>query len=183
MPVRSLTNQIISNLDSSIGKDGYSYNSSTPITANISIAKSLTEYITENTSILLTYVGVLPNGSPDPIVSGTNKLTGVIPPISGRDWNSWVNELETNITTSLLIAPSIISPVSPTFGLIKGLVLSQEGIKSVHENNLQDPQVAVWDFISQGIFTWINSNPGVVTFPATTGASVGVATITKIIIT
>lgn len=182
MPVRTLTNQIISGLESSIGRDGQDYNSTTPVTANISIAKSLTEYITANTSILLTYAGVLPNGSPDPIISGTNRLIGAIPPVSGRDWTSWVSELETNVTTSLLIGPSIITPVSPTLGLIKGLVLPQEGIKTTHEGNLEDPQIAVWDFISQGIFNWINSNPGVVTFPATTGASTGVATITKIII-
>ena len=186
MPASNFADLIISKLKSSIGTDGSKFSSSTPAQANSAIAQAITEYLTSNTLVPVTYVGMIPGTPPvpDPIVADVCKITGTCSPPTGTTFDVWVKSLETNIVAGFFISNGTagVMPITPPPAFLPGLVLSQATIKSIHTANLKDPQKPVWQVITQSILTWLNA---VITPPyaATTGKSTGTATPTKTTVT
>lgn len=180
MPASSFADLMISKLESSIGKDGYSYSSSTPNIANQAVAEGITEYLTQNTTINITYAGVMPNGSPDPIVTDVCKVTGTCSPPSGTEFDPWIKSLESNIVSGFFIdrGTAGVTPLAPKNSYLPGLSLNRSMIQSVHESNLEDPQKPVWETICNAILIWLNAtNAG--PYPASTSSSTGTATVIK----
>lgn len=183
MPASDFANKIINELKNSIGSNGENFDSSTPTKANTAIAKGISDYIINNTEILISYSGVTSVGAPITTLD-TCSVTGACSLISGTSFDTWVKSIETNIVSGFFISNGSagVIPVTPPPAFIPGLTLLQQSIKSAHEDNLSDPQKPVWEVICNSIITWINS---IISLPysATFSGSTGVATITKIILT
>lgn len=188
MSAENFANIIIEKLNNSIGTDGSKYSSDTPSKANQAIADGITEYIINNTKIQINYTGMIPGtpSVPDPIVSDTCEVTGKCSPPTGIDFDSWIKSIELNIISGFKIGKGLagITPVSPPPAFISGLKISQNDIKSVHTNNLNNPQKPVWTFIANSILIWLNSIVGV-SYGATNinSGSTGTSTPIKITIT
>lgn len=190
MPASSFADIIISKLNSAIGRDGFSYSSSTPGIANKAIAEGVTDYLLANTSILVSYSGIIPGTPPipDPTVIDTESITGKCDPPEGDEFDEWVSDLESKIVSGFFIGPGQVGVTSTSPNSINcfasGLSITRDDIKSVHTNNLDDPQKLVWTKICSEILLWLNSCNigGYGAINSSTGSS-GSATVTKTIVT
>lgn len=187
MPAEDFANTIIKKLKDNIGVDGSKYTSSTPSKANQAIADGITEYILDNTNVQIGYAGTISGTTPDPIVADVCEVTGKCPPPTGTTFNEWIKSLESSIISGFNIGTGKagVTPIMPTPVFVTGLVISQNDIKSIHVDNLDDPQKPIWTFIANSIMNWINSSTSGITYSATNtnSGSTGTATIVKIIIT
>lgn len=181
--------QIIGDLESAIGKDGANFSESTPMAANQAIADSITSYLTDNTSIMVGYVGMIPGPPPvpDPVVTDTLKITGTCPPPSGTDFNTWIKSLETGIVGGFFLdkGQAGVTPLAPTPAFLPGLVLTVDNVKSAFEGASEgEEQKAVWEEICDKILTWLGVCNTGVTAPASNSnsGSTGTLTITKTVI-
>lgn len=182
---------IISKLKSVIGTDGATYTSDTPDKAQKAIADAITEYLVTNTSVKISYNGILASGTgTDPTVEDTMKILGECEVI-GKPSNfiTWVNKIQSAIASSFfVISPSEkgivvnFKPFSPT---TNALTIKQSELLSVYQNNTDTPTQAVWEVICGKILDWLNSasgkNPTATNLPATrTGVSSGTASLVSI---
>lgn len=198
MSASSFATIIINKIDSAIGKAGDKYNSDTPKQALKAMAEGITEYILDNTKVIITYAGTIPGPPPvpDPLVSDTAKVKGKMDPPSpstysgGSDtatpFNTWVKEIESKIMAGFEVDKGTggIEPISPTKSFqISGLKISQADLGKAHEDNLDKPQQAVWEEITKQIIAWINTIT--ITYPAKNGNtnSTGTASVAKMTIT
>lgn len=167
-----------------------SYNSSTPSIANQIIASQITSYLLTNTKVAVNYSGTIPGTPPVPEIlsDSTVSIIGTCSPPIGTSFDSWLGSQETNIKTGFMVSTgSLVKPITSilifNFPTIKTYI-TQSILKSVHENNHDNPLEPVWTKISEGILNWLGS--GILPTPPTYPANVvgtGIATITKIIIT
>lgn len=181
MAASDFADLIIKNLKESIGTDASKYNSSTPNSANKAISDAITDYLIKNTSINVSYSGMIPGSPPvtDPLVEDVCEITGNCSPIIGTSFSAWVASLESNIVSGFFIGKGKagVSPISPVPAFLPGLSLNQSEIKDIHTNNLSNPQKPVWEHIASSIIKWLNS---IVTTPFSAGnsntSSTGIAT-------
>lgn len=193
MSATAFASLIISKLASSIGTEGTKYGNDSVTLAQSAIAEAISEYLIANTTVIIQYSGTLTNGSPDPIVTDTLRIAGACTPTSvPQNFNAWVMELQQSIASSFLVSPpGIINAVTTTFlpfsNIAGTLQIPQSSLKSIHESNLNNPQLAVWQIICEDILAWANSesgkNPTIIGVPATRAVSSGTATLTSIIVT
>lgn len=170
---------IIDKLQGAIGTSGESYNPSTPMSANQAIAQGITEYLTKNTQINVTYVGVIPGTPPTPDnTTDQAKVVGACIPPSGTDFDSWVKSIESGIVGGLMLAPGtgLVTPVGTIPAFLPGLVIPQSALGQAHQGNTENPQLPVWEVICDYIITWLTGPGTIPTYPATHLASTGVAT-------
>ena len=184
MSALNFADTIIAKLNSAIGAKGENYTSSTPRIANTAIAEGITEYLLANTTISITYSGIIPSTPPvtDPVVSDVESITGQCTPPEGTEFDNWVSSLERNIVTGFFIGPGKlgITSIVPTNCFRSGLNLSRESIKSVHLGSINDPQRAVWVEICSRILLWLNSsNIGGYTAKNILSGSTGSAVVVK----
>lgn len=182
---------IISKLKATIGTDGGSYTSGSSLSAMAAVAQGITEYLIANTTVTITYAGIVSATVPypDPIIADTFKIVGTCtPPSLANSFDSWIKQIETNIITGFQLAPSgnvgVVFAQKPFLNV--GIKTMQENLKSVHDVSDKDPQLKVWEVICGGIMDWINSVAlNSIAGPASrpTAPSVGTASITKITIT
>lgn len=184
-------NLMITKLKDSIENDGSLYTEQTPIKAQTAIAEAITEYLIANTTINISYAGVLISGTgADSVVQDTMKITGTCDTIGKpSDYQSWVTKLQSVIASSF----SVVSPgengVEVTFlpfnPIEKALQIPQEDLNKTFQSNINSPLQPVWEFICGQIIDWLNSttgqNPSAVSLPATrTGVSTGTASLISI---
>lgn len=162
MPADKFAEAIISEMKSAIGQGGGSFDSNTPIKANQAIAKAITNYLTENTKIVVSYSGVITStGLPDPLVADTLSITGECkPPGTASNFETWVLELGLNIQSGFFLSNGdlgIVPVPSPCF-VGSPLEILGDDLKQVHVNNLdsEDLQKLIWEFICNKIITWLN---------------------------
>lgn len=181
---------IIAKLAASIGKDGSNWGASHATTAMTAVAQGITEYLIANTTVMITYAGIVSATIPypDPVVTDTFKIVGSCAPTGpSNSFDSWIKQIEANIIAGFQLAPlgnAGISFVQKPF-LNPGIATTQAMLKSTHDINDKDPQQKVWEVVCGGIMDWINTlamnvTPG---FAArATAPSSGTASITKITI-
>ena len=161
MAAEDFAKLIIDKLESEIGRDGSKFNSNTPSKANKVIAEGITEYLIDNTKIDVSYVGVKPDSSPDPLTSDSCSITGECSPATGVDFDSWIKELESNIVSGFFISTGDkgVTPTSSPPAFIPGLSISRDDLKKIHENNLDDKNIQslIWTKICEEIIKWLNS--------------------------
>lgn len=162
MPADKFAEAIISEMKSAIGQGGESFDNSTPIKANQAIAKAITDYLTENTKIVVSYSGVITStGLPDPLVVDTLSIVGTCkPPGTASNFETWILELGLNIQNGFLLSngtAGIVPAPSPCF-VGSPLVILGEELKQLHINNLdsEDLQKLIWEFICNKIIAWLN---------------------------
>lgn len=185
MPKQAFAQLIISKLKGAIGTSGQSYNSGTPSSANAAIALACQEYIIANTKVNISYTGIMPNSSPDPITTDVALVMGTVAPPSGTSFSAWISSLESNIVSGLLISPgtALVTPVSPVMAFKKGISLSQGDVKSAVGDNNKNGQTVAWEAICDKIIQWINKSPSAgLSYPASHITSTGAAIIVKTII-
>lgn len=182
---------IISKLKSSIGTSGKDYSTGSATTAMSAVAAGITEYLIANTTVTITYSGIVASAYPypDPIVTDTFKIVGTCAPTGpSNSFDSWIKLIETNIIAGFQLAPSgnagIVFPQKPF--LSPGISTTQSNLKATHDVGDEDPQQKVQEVVCGGIMDWINgiaknSVPGAASRP--TAPSTGTASITKITIT
>lgn len=182
---------IISKLKAAIGTDGGNYTSGSASLAMAAVAQGITEYLIANTTVSITYAGMVITTYPypDPIIADTFKIVGACaPPSPANNFNNWIKQIETNIITGFQLAPSgsagVVFTQKPF--LNAGIKTIQENLKSTHNVEDKDPQLKVWEVICGGIIDWINgtalnSASGSASRP--TAPSTGTASIIKITIT
>lgn len=164
MPASAMADKIISSLSGALGSDGSKFTASKKSDGEKAIAKAITDYIKSNTKINVSYVGLLPSGTPDPVVADVCEVDGKIEPIvmgSGSTFDDWIKKVKEGITKGFTIKQGIagVSPLSPTKAFERGTIsLTQGAIKSVHEGNMKNPQKAVWTKICEGILMWLNTS-------------------------
>ena len=194
MPADLLADKIISELKNEVGTEGDKFDASTPTKANKAIAKAITDYLKQNTKVMISYVGVNALEVPDPIVADTFQITGQCAPASGTNFDLWLMSLTLNIQTGFqlqtlgTIGVSCLSPALCFMGVtpFTGNQLTL-GLKSLHESNDSDPQKPVWTAISNSILLWLNSmvvpTPIACANPTSAvGPTTGTGMITKIIV-
>lgn len=182
---------IISKLKTMIGTSGRDYSYGSAPIAMSAVAAGITEYLIANTTVMVTYVGVIPTvpPTPDPLVTDTFKIVGACAPTGPSDsFDSWIRQIETNIISGFQLAPlgtgGLVFAQFPF--AIPGIITSQANLKAIHDVGDKDPQLKVWEVVCGGIMDWINSfainiTPGPATHPV--APSTGTATITKITLT
>lgn len=184
---------VIAKLKSAIGTDGAQYTTDTPEKAQTAIAEAITEYLIANTTISISYSGVLTSGTgTDPIVADTMKITGVCEKIGKpSDFVAWVNKIQSVIASSFSVvspgASGIATTLKPFNPTANALQILQRDLDNAYQSNISAPAQAVWEVICGKILDWLNSeigkNPIATTMPATrTGVSVGTASLVSITI-
>lgn len=193
MSTIAFANHIIEKLQASISTNGATYTADTPINAQRAIAEAITEYLIANTTINISYTGMLINGGAnDPILSDTMKITGKCAEIGKpSDFISWVNKIQSVIASSFTVfSPGqngvsvSFKPFNPSQG---ALIIQQAELATASQNNQQRPSQAAWEVICGKIIDWLTSeagkNPQAKTLSATRpGISTGTATLTSITI-
>ena len=191
MSKTAFAQSIIDKLKNAIGTSGKDYSSDSAGIAMSAIASAITEYLINNTTVTINYLGTLSitPPSPDPVVSDSFQILGSCAPTGPSDsFDSWIKQIEGNIISGFQLAPKgtvgIVFPQTPF--AISGITISQADLKIKHQVSDEDPQLKVWEVICGGIMEWINGlaknmSPGVATRPE--GPSTGTATITSITIT
>lgn len=182
---------IIGKLKAAISTDGLSYTSGSATSAMSAVAQGITEYLIANTTVTISYAGVVAAVPPypDPVVIDTFKIIGnCAPPSPSDSFDSWIRQIESNIIAGFQLAPmgnaGIVFAQKPFLNI--GIATSQGDLKAIHDVSDKDPQLKVWEIVCGGIMDWINgiamnSIPGSASRP--TAPSTGVASITKITIT
>lgn len=182
---------IIDKLNAAIGRMGNSYSEGTAFSAMDALAQGITEYIIQNTQVVIQYTGVIPAVSPipDPVVVDTFSVVGKCEPTGPSDsFNDWVRQLETNIINGFQLASSgsagVVFAQKPF--LNPGILTIRDHLTSVHDVSDENAQYKVWEVICGDIMDWINTiamnvTPSAATRPA--APSAGTAVITKITIT
>lgn len=181
---------IISKLKGTIGTDGQSFTPGSATSAMTAVAAAITEYLIANTTVTITYTGVLASvpPAPDPVVTDTFRIVGSCAPTSVcSSFDEWIKQIETNIISGFVLAPAgtagVVFPQKPFLSI--GIATVRDNLKSVHDVSDKDPQQKVWEVVCGGIMDWINGialnpTPGAATRP--TGPSTGTAFISTIII-
>lgn len=181
----------IAKLKATIGLDGGVYAADTADKAQAAVAEAITEYLTANTTINISYSGVLTSGTgTDPVVTDSMKIMGVCGKIGKpSDFADWTNRLQVAIASSFSVATpggngviTMFKPFSPT---ANALQIVQKDLHNAHQNNISRPAQAVWEVICEGILSWLNSsagrNPMATGLSATRpGVSEGVASLVSI---
>lgn len=190
MSKSTFAQSIISKLSSAIGTDGGSYTAGTASSAMAAVAAAITEYLIANTTVTISYAGIVASTPPypDPVVTDSFKIVGSCAPPSPADsFDSWIKQIETNIIAGFQLAPTgnagVVFSQKPF--LNPGIMTRQSNLKSAHDVSDKSPQQKVWEVVCEGIMNWINSTamnstPGAASRP--TGPSTGTAAITKITI-
>lgn len=181
---------IISKMSAAIGTDGGSFSSGSASSAMAAVAQGITEYLIANTTVMISYKGIIPGTppTPDPTVVDTFTIVGTCaPPSPANNFDSWIKQLESSIIAGFSLTPTgnagVVFPTKPF--LKTGITTTQSNLKSAHDVNDKDPQQKIWEIVCGGIMDWINTSamntiPGPATHP--TASSTGNANITKIII-
>ena len=185
MSKEAFANTIISKLRSSIGTSGYG--ESTPVSANAAIAEGITEYILANTTVRVTYQGVMPNGLNDPLIIDSFPVIGSCAPVPvSPDFDSWLALLKVNIETGFSIVTGNAGLLFTTlpFNPIVPISVVRNSLTPIAETNDNNVQQQVWEFICDGILNWLNGAPN----PAATGAathasSAGIAKVVSVVVT
>lgn len=182
---------IISKLKSAIGTDGTTYASDTPDKAQKAIADAITEYLIKNTSVKISYSGILASGTgTDPTVEDSMKISGKCSVIGKpTSFLAWVDNVQQVIASSFsVISPGekgVATDFKPFNQTAKALAIQQKDLLAAYQNNTKAPAQNVWEVICGKILDWLNSelgkNPTAVGLPATrTGVSSGTASLVSI---
>lgn len=182
---------IISKLNASIGTDGTGYTSGSASSAMVAVAAGITEYLIANTTVEISYSGIVASAVPypDPVVVDSFKIVGnCTPPNPSSGFDSWIKQIEINIIAGFQLAPmgNAGTVFSQKAFLNPGVSTVQTDLKNIHDISDKSPQQKVWEVVCGGIMDWINGMaknniPGSASRPS--APSIGVATITKITIT
>lgn len=188
MSASTFADTIISKLSSAIGTDGSSFTSGSASLAMNAVAAGITEYLLANTTVTVSYAGVIPSvpPTPDPLVTDTFSIIGTCAPTGPSDsFDSWISQIESNILSGFQLAPKgnagLVFATAPF--LTRGIATTQAALASAHDINDESPQKKIWELVCGGIMAWINGTAMNVT-PGTASnslsGSTGVAAITKI---
>lgn len=191
MSKKAFAQTIIGKLKSAISTDGLGYTQGSAALAMTAVAQGITEYLIANTTVAITYAGMVAAVPPypDPIVVDTFKIVGsCAPPSPANNFDSWIKQIESNIIAGFQLAPmgsaGVVFAQKPFLNI--GIATRQDNLKAVHNVLDEDPQLKVWEIVCGGIMDWINSIAlNSVPAPASrpTAPSTGMASITKITIT
>lgn len=189
MATRILANLWISNLT----------NQKNPPTVQNGFMRGLGDYITSNVKFNIMFTGTSPMGAP---VSGPDimNLNGSptsaqfpifrIPPKDGNgcymdgapEWLDWMTQVYSGINLSLIQNGSVCLPTPPLPAFILTTpTWTRNELKATHESNLDNPQHPIMDKIAECIMRDMQSFH-ILSFPATYGSAVGVATVTSVIL-
>lgn len=190
MSKESFASLIITKLKEAVGKDGSAYSTDTATLAQSAIAEAITEYLLANTTITISYDGVLTSGGADIIVSDTMKIAGSCQLTSTpAQFDAWVATLQSAIASAFGVqSPStqgVVTTFQPFSSVVGALQISQSKLKAAHQSNIKDPTLSVWSEICGSILSWLNSAAGLnlsaVAVTATrTGISSGTATLLSV---
>lgn len=161
MSAEAFANTIISKLRSNVGTDGGGYTNSTPKLAQRAISEAITEYLIANTTVTAVYQGTLNSGGIDPINLDNFSLTGVCTsPIAPPSFTFWQRSLQNSIASSFsLESPNKSGIITNIFPIApSGLTIYQNKLKSIVENNKQNPLELVWQSFCTDILAWLNSS-------------------------
>lgn len=182
---------IISKLKGSIGTSGKDYSAGSASAAMSAVAAGITEYLIANTTVTITYSGIVASAYPypDPIVTDTFKIVGTCAPTGpSNSFDSWIKQIEANIIAGFQLAPmgnaGIVFVQKPFINT--GILTVQANLKATHDVGDEDPQQKVWEVVCGGIMDWINGlamNPAPGSASRPSAPSTGMGTITKITIT
>lgn len=163
------------------------YNEGTPAKVAQIIAQTCTEYLLAHVTVYTVYAGETPAGVPE-AGSGQHKISGAVTPVLWPgSYEAWLDNLGSNIAAGFLTLPGPpVTPQAPHLSLgVPVTALSkfvpQTTVKEAIESNLNNnPQLAFWTKISEGIFTMINTQ---VSLPFNAGITgTGVATVIKLVL-
>lgn len=182
---------IISKLKAAIGVDGGGYSTGTASSAMTAVADGITEYLKANTTITITYAGIIPGTPPtsDPTTIDTFKIVGSCAPTGpSNSFDAWIKQIEANIIAGFSLAPKgtagVVFAQKPF--LSPGITTVQSLLKANHDVSDENPQQKIWEIVCGGIMDWINGpaiNPTPGSATHSPPGSSGPANITKILIT
>lgn len=192
MSKQVFANAIISKLKEAINTDGQSFNNGTATAAMTAVAAAITEYLIANTTVTVSYTGIIPGSppTPDPLVIDTFKIVGnCAPPSPANTFDIWFSELEKNIIAGFALAPAgtggVVFPTKPFITPI--ITITQDTLKAAHNIGDEDCQQKIWQIVCDEIIKWVNNIgaanvvPNAATHPS--AGSAGEAVITKITLT
>lgn len=190
MSKENFASLVCSKIRSAVGTDGTKYSSASAIEAGQAVANAISEYLTENVTVTVSYAGTLAKGGSDPVVTDVFKISGSCSPLSvPEDFASWVKDIQQIIADTFVnVSPgtaglvATFKPFSPSSG---SLSISQSALKAAHESNVNDPMQKTWEIVCGFLMDWINSsssiNPLTKGVSATrSGKSSGTLSVTKI---
>ncbi len=191
MSKQAFAKTIIDKMKSAIGNDGQLYSAGTASIAMTAVSQGITEYLVKNVKVEVMYNGIIPGTPPvkDPLVKDTFKIVGMCAtPSQSNSFDTWLMQLQQNIIAGFMLSP--MGNAGVTFAqkpfIVPGIKITQSNLKSAHNNDDEAPQQKIWEVICDGIMKWVNStamNPAPSTAAHPPVGSVGVAQITKIILT
>lgn len=190
MSKESFASLVLTKLKAAVGGDGSKYSSNTATLAQSAIADAITEYLVANTTVTISYGGVLTSGGADVIASDTMKITGSCQLKSvPTQFDSWVATLQSAIASAFVVQPpstqGVVTAFSPFSSVTGALQISQSKLKAAHKANTTNPALSVWSEVCGAILDWLNSTAGLnlnaVAITATrSGISSGTATLLSI---
>lgn len=151
------------------------------------VANAIADYLIGNTSVKVSYSGIISGILPDPVISDTLKVTGGCATLINTDINSYIQSIDLNISAGLFLDMGIagVAPTVLTPAFITGLGLTQDDIKGAHIKALEaessTPNVIIWEEISKKIIEWLEKCNIGLTFAAQNvkSGSIGTATVIK----
>lgn len=188
MSKSSFAKTIISKIKTAIGTDGNNYSSNSASLAMKAVANGITEYLIANTTITVTYAGIIPGVPPvnDPVITDSFQIVGACAPTGpSNSFDAWIKQIEANIIAGFALAPSgkagVVFVQKPFLSV--GIMTMQSILKANHNISDDNPQQKIWEIICGGIMDWINgiainTTPGIASRPS--ASSTGTACITKI---
>lgn len=165
MSKESFASTIVDKLRASVGSDGSMYSQNTATLAQSAISEAITEYLIANTTINISYDGVLTSGGADVILSDTMKIAGkcVLSTVPSQ-YDAWIETLQSSIASAFMVqSPStqgVVTEFLPFNNQVGALKIPQSNLKSAHSSNLNNPALAVWTELCGGIMDWLNSETG-----------------------
>ena len=190
MSKESFASLVLTKLKAAVGGDGSQYSSNTATLAQSAIADAITEYLVANTTVTISYDGVLTSGGADVIASDTMKITGSCQLKSvPAQFDGWVTALQAAIASAFVAQPpstqGVVTAFPPFSSVTGALQISQSKLKAAHEAKTNNPALSVWSEVCGAILDWLNSTAGLnlnaVAITATrSGISSGTATLLSI---
>ena len=143
-----------------------------PPLAHAAISESITEYMTTVVTVVGSYSGVTPAGTPEMAAGDVWNITGVMPPLG-------ISNISNGIKSSFYMGMGVSHPLAPTLAFpMCNIISNQRELYDIHMNEYENPQGNVLLKICEWITNSIELG-AIPTVPAGI-AGTGVYTVSKV---
>ena len=151
-----------------------------PPLAHAAISESITEYMTTVVTVVGSYSGVTPAGTPEMAAGDVLNITGVMPPLGiPSSFDEWISNISNGIKSSFYMGMGVSHPLAPTLAFpMCNIIANQRELYDIHMNEYENPQGSVLLKVCE----WITDSIELGVIPTVPAgiAGTGVYTVSKV---